>query len=177
MIISIEQLREKVDTGSVDTVVVAFPGLYGRLLGKRFDADFFLNSVAQKGTHGCNYLATVDMEMEPVEGYTFANWDEGYGDFHMQPDISTLRVLSWADRTAVVICDIVDESSHQLVPQLPRSILKNQIQLTSAQGYQAKAATELEYYLFRQSFEQAHQQNFVNFYKFCRLLATVQTKP
>ena len=67
MIISIEQLREKVDTGSVDTVVVAFPGLYGRLLGKRFDADFFLNSVAQKGTHGCNYLATVDMEMEPVE--------------------------------------------------------------------------------------------------------------
>tara|TARA_A100001037_G_scaffold306020_1_gene348674 strand:+ start:1965 stop:3329 length:1365 start_codon:yes stop_codon:yes gene_type:complete len=162
MIISIEQLREKVDTGSVDTVVVAFPGLYGRLLGKRFDADFFLNSVAQKGTHGCNYLATVDMEMEPVEGYTFANWDEGYGDFHMQPDISTLRVLSWADRTAVVICDIVDESSHQLVPQLPRSILKNQIQLTSEQGYQAKAATELEYYLFRQSFEQAHQQNFVN---------------
>ncbi len=162
MIISIEQLEEKINLGSIDTVIVAFPGLYGRLLGKRFDADFFLSSVVQEGTHGCSYLATVDMEMQPVEGYTFANWDAGYGDFHMQPDVATLRVLSWADRTAVVLCDIVDELSHQLVPELPRSILKNQIQLASTQGYQAKAATELEYYLFQQNFEQAYQQNFTN---------------
>lgn len=160
MLVSLEQLEKRIKDGSVDTVIVAFPGLYGRLLGKRFDAEFFLSTVADRGTHGCNYLATVDMEMEPVEGYAFANWDAGYGDFHMQPRIESLRVLSWADRTAIILCDIVEEQTHDLVPYLPRSILQNQVDRANEQCFSAKAATELEYYLFQESYEQAQQQNY-----------------
>ena len=160
MLVSLEQLEKRVKDGTVDTVIVAFPGLYGRLLGKRFEAEFFLSNIAENGTHGCNYLATVDMEMEPIEGYDFANWDAGYGDFHMQPRADSLRVLSWADRTAIVLCDIVDEKNHELVPHFPRSILQCQVSRANEHGFSAKAATELEYYLFQESYEQAHKQNY-----------------
>ena len=160
MLVSLQQLEERIKDGSVDTVIVAFPGLYGRLLGKRFDAEFFLCSIAEHGTHGCNYLATVDMEMEPVEGYAFANWDAGYGDFHMQPRTESLRLLSWADRTAIILCDIVDEKTHALVPHVPRSILLGQVSRANDLGFSAKAATELEYYLFQESYQQSQQQNY-----------------
>src|SRR4051794_33029942 len=104
----LDELREQVDAGDVDTVVVAFSDHYGRLCGKRVDAEFFLEEVAEAGTHSCNYLLTTDMEMEPVPGYQFANWDQGYGDFHVLPDLNSLRRASWLDRTAIVLCDIED---------------------------------------------------------------------
>jgi glutamine synthetase len=159
---NLEELRKKVEAGKIDTVIVAFTDHYGRLTGKRFDAEFFLESAWEHGTHACNYLLTTDMEMAPVPGYSFANWELGYGDFHLLPDLATLRKLSWQQRTALVICDVSDEKSHRLVPEAPRSILKKQLQALSGSGYHCKAASELEYYLFDQSYEQAHEQHYHN---------------
>ena len=98
-----EKLQDMVKHGMVNTVVAVFPDLYGRLLGKRFDVEYFLESTMDHGTHACNYLLTVDMEMEPVGGYRFANWDRGYGDFHLAPDLNTLRNASWLEQTAIVL--------------------------------------------------------------------------
>src|SRR5271163_225742 len=100
------ELKRRVDAGQIDTVLAVFPDIYGRLMGKRFDADHFLAHIAEDGTHACNYLLTVDMEMEPVPGYDFANWPKGYGDFHLVPDFRTLRQASWLERTALVLCDL-----------------------------------------------------------------------
>ena len=111
--LTISDLRQKVQSEEVETVVVGFTDHYGRLMGKRFDAEFFLETV-EDGTHGCNYLLTTDMEMEPVPGFDFANWELGYGDFHLVPDLSTLRIADWLDKTAMVICDLVDDKSFNL---------------------------------------------------------------
>ncbi|HEX5723116.1 MAG TPA: glutamine synthetase, partial [Acidimicrobiia bacterium] len=105
-LLTTDDLAGLVDTGKIDTVVVAFTDHYGRLHGKRFEASYFLEDIASAGTHGCDYLLTVDMEMEPVPGYKYANWELGYGDFHMVPDLGTLRVASWLDRTAIVLSDL-----------------------------------------------------------------------
>ena len=94
------------DLAGVDTVVVGFTDHYGRLCGKRYDAQFFAEAVVEGGAHACDYLFTVDMEMEPVPGYAFSSWDQGYGDMHLVPDLSTMRVCSWLDRTALVLCDV-----------------------------------------------------------------------
>ncbi|MFP6648245.1 MAG: glutamine synthetase, partial [Pirellulaceae bacterium] len=155
-----EQLEHLVSAGEVDTVSVVFSDLYGRLMGKRFDARFFLDSVAAHGTHGCDYLLTVDMEMEPVAGYDFGNWDKGYGDVHLQPDENTLRKASWLDRTAIVVCDVTDEKTHQPVPVAPRSLLGIQLQQASEQGFTAMAASELEYYLFENTYRDAADYNY-----------------
>ena len=150
----LEELRSTVDEGLIDTIILGFPDLYGRLLGKRLDASFFLSDVAG-GTHVCDYLFTVDMEMEPVPGYKFSNWDRGYGDIHLSPDLATIRKLSWLDRTALVICDAEIEAEHQPVPVAPRSILGKQIERLRNQGAEAMAGSELEYYLFRTSYAEA----------------------
>ena len=151
---TLNELRRQVDARAVDTVIAAFTDHYGRLMGKRFDAAFFLDSVADQGCHACNYLLTTDMEMDPVRGYRFANWEQGYGDFHLQPDLSTLRLLTWLDKTAFVHCDV----SH--VPQAPRSILRRQIEQAQAMGFTPLAASELEYYIFRNSYEAAYKNNY-----------------
>ncbi|MBX3013023.1 MAG: glutamine synthetase [Caldilineaceae bacterium] len=158
--LTVEELQQQVATGAIDTVVVAFTDLYGRLMGKRFDAEFFLEDIANQGTHGCDYLLTVDMEMEPVPGYSYANWERGYGDFHLVPDLATLRVASWLDRSALILCDVADEKSHARVPYAPRSLLKQQIDQASAQGFATKAASELEYFLFTDSYKAAAQQGY-----------------
>ncbi len=161
-LLTIEQLAQAVKSGEIDTILVQFTDHYGRFMGKRFDADYFLESIADHGTHGCNYLLTVDMEMEPVPGYRFANWEMGYGDFHLVPDLATLRVASWLDRSAVVLCDIDDEKTHGPVAVAPRSILRKQINAADAMGYNAKAASELEYYIFNDSYKAAAQQGYAN---------------
>ena len=109
--LTLEDLTRLVASGEIDTVVVAFTDVYGRLVGKRFDAGFFLESGVEDGTHACNYLLTVDMEMEPIEGYELANWESGYGDFHLHPDLSTLRMASWLEKTALVLCDVERDGS------------------------------------------------------------------
>ena len=157
--LSVNELRSAVDDGSIDTVILAFPDLYGRLLGKRLDASFFLTDVAG-GTHACDYLFTVDMEMEPVAGYEFSNWDLGYGDVHLTPDLGTLRKLSWLDRTALVICDAELEPAHEPVEVAPRSILRKQLETLRARGFEAMAGSELEYYQFRTSYSDAARSGY-----------------
>ncbi|MDQ7026454.1 MAG: glutamine synthetase family protein [Anaerolineae bacterium] len=158
--LTLEELTKLVDTGEIETIVLGFTDHYGRLMGKRFDAEFFLESAATDGTHACTYLMTVDMEMEPVPGYTFANWERGYGDFHLVPDMNTLRVATWLDKSALVLCQIEDEKTHQLTPVAPRSILQKQLGKITELGYQALAASELEYYVYEDSYKAAAQKEY-----------------
>jgi glutamine synthetase len=158
--LSVAELEERVADGSIDTVLVVMTDLYGRFMGKRFDAGFFLEAVAEGGAHACNYLLTVDVAMTPVPGYSFANWERGYGDVHLMPDLGTLRVASWLDRTALVVCDVHDAGTHERVAVAPRSILRRQVEAAAAAGFVAKAGSELEYYLFRDSYRQAMEQGY-----------------
>ena len=158
--ITLDELTAQVETGEIDTVVVGFTDHYGRLCGKRFDASFFLESAVKDGTHGCDYLLTTDMEMEPVPGYGFASWEQGYGDVHLVPDLSTLRLATWLDSSAMVLCDVENAHVHgreerapgTIVNVAPRTILRRQIDAAAALGFTAKAATELEHYLFDTSY-------------------------
>lgn len=153
--LDLDQLGELVAAGVLDTVIVGFTDPYGRLAGKRYEAGLFVSEVAEAGTHACDYLLTADMEMTPVPGYQFANWAEGYGDVHLVPDLSTLRLADWLDRTAIVLCDVHDALSHRRVDVAPRSVLRRQVEAAAGQGLVAMAATELEYYLFRTSYRDA----------------------
>src|SRR5688572_11728037 len=131
-----QQLTARVSKGEIDTVVVVFPDVFGRLVGKRFTGRFFVDHVAAEGTHGCNYLLTVDIEMEPMTGFKLANWEKGFGDFAFQPDPRTLRAIPWLPGTALVLCDLVYDApagegarARKLVDEAPRSVLKRQIEL------------------------------------------------
>lgn len=165
MSLTIEDLRTAAADGSIDTVVVAFTDVYGRLLGKRFDAKFFLDSL-DDGTHVCNYLLAVDMEMEPVAGYAFASWEQGYGDVHLVPDLATLRRAAWTDRTAIVLSDVladaVDDAAHHAVAVAPRTILRRQIERLVEHGFVAKAASELEFFIFDDSYREAHAKGYAH---------------
>lgn len=152
--LSPHDLAEAVGQGSIQTVIAAFTDHYGRLMGKRFDGTHFIEHVAAEGTHACNYLLTTDMEMDPVPGYRFANWELGYGDFHLVPDMGTLRRLSWLDKTAFVHCDV----SH--VPVAPRAILRKQVERAQSMGYLPMAASELEYYVFKTPYREANRQGY-----------------
>lgn len=158
--LSLGRLSELVAEGQVETVIVGFTDHYGRLFGKRYDAEMFVGETASQGTHGCDYLLTTDMEMEPVAGYRFANWELGYGDFHLVPDLSTLRVASWLDKTVLVLCDVKDEKTHGLITVAPRSILREQVRAAQGSGLTSFAASELEYYLFQNSYRQAAGQDY-----------------
>ncbi len=158
--LTLEELRARVTQGEIETVVAGFTDHYGRLMGKRFDAEMFVEHVADEGGHACNYLLTVDMEMEPVPGYRFANWELGYGDFHLVPDLATLRVASWLEKSALVICDVHDEKTHMPVAVAPRSILRRQVEAAGQQGFTGFAATELEHYLFQTSYRHAAQRGY-----------------
>lgn len=160
--LSVEEFKKQVAEEAIETVIVSFTDHYGRLMGKRFDADFFLSSALDAGTHGCDYLLTTDMEMEPVPGYKLANWELGYGDFHLVPDLKTLRIASWLEKTALVICDLQNEKTHAPVIEGPRSILNEQLAQLEKAGYQSFAASELEYYLFNTSYQQAQESRFVD---------------
>jgi glutamine synthetase len=148
-----------VASGDVETVIVGFTDHYGRLMGKRYAADFFIENTAAHGTHGCNYLLTTDMEMEPVAGYRFASWDQGYGDFHLVPDLSTLVVASWLAKTALVLCDVAKASGDQ-VEVAPRSLLRRQVNAAQELGFTPIAASELEYYVFQDSYRHAAEREY-----------------
>src|SRR5690242_2527322 len=136
--LTVEQLGELTRQDGVRTVVVGFTDHYGRLVGKRYDAELFLESVHSHGTHACDYLFTTDMEMTPVPGYQFANWSSGYGDVHLVPDLATLRVASWLDKTALVLCD-VKNARDEYVVVAPRSILRHQLQRAQARSFATAA--------------------------------------
>lgn len=157
-----ERLRELVAQDQIETLIVGFTDHYGRLCGKRYDAEMFVDDTIQHGTHGCDYLLTTDMEMEPVPGYTFANWELGYGDFHLVPDMATLRLASWLDKTALVLCDVKSDKTHDLISVAPRSILREQLAGARVLGFESFAASELEYYIFNNNYRAAHQQGYAN---------------
>lgn len=157
--LTLERLADKVGAGEIETVLTVFTDLYGRFMGKRNDARYFLDTVAEHGSHACDYLLTVNIGMDPVPGYAFANWERGYGDVHLQPDLATLRLASWLDRTALVVCDVLDPKSHDFAAVAPRSVLRAQVAAAAAAGYSAFAASELEYYAFEDSYRQATARN------------------
>jgi glutamine synthetase len=158
--LTLEELRAQVESGAIDTVILAFADHYGRLHGKRFDATFFLDEVCDSGAHACDYLLTVDMEMNPVPGYDYASWERGYGDFHMAPDLPTMRVASWLDRTAMLLSDVHDTRTHDLVAVAPRSVLRRQLARAAETGFAAKGASELEYFLFEDSYRAAADKRY-----------------
>lgn len=154
---TLAELRAAFDAGDIDTVLVAAPDMQGRLMGKRFHAAHFLDS-GYKETHCCNYLLATDMEMQTVQGYTSTSWEKGYGDYTMKPDLTTLRRVPWLPGTALVLCDLVDHHTHEEVAISPRAILKRQLARARTMGYDAMAATELEFYIFEQSYEALRDQ-------------------
>jgi glutamine synthetase len=150
--------RELIDSGiadgSLDTVVVAFPDMYGRPVGKRVTADFFASHVAEHGIEACDYLLAVDVDMTPLPGYRFTNWDTGYGDVVCRPDYATTRLVPWLPGSAMVICDLSDTDGAPIEVS-PRQILRHQLERAAERGLRVCSATELEFFLFRDSFEEA----------------------
>jgi glutamine synthetase len=150
-------LEERIRNGSIDTILVAFPDLQGRLMGKRVTGHFWLKQMrsGEGEVHACNYLLAVDSEMNVVPGYEYANWDKGYGDFALVPDLATIRNIPWLEKTALVMCDLVEENDGSPVEVSPRRILKRQIERAAALGYKVYAGSELEFFLFMDSLDEA----------------------
>ncbi len=149
-----EVIDEGIAEGSIDTVIIGFPDMHGRPVGKRVTADFFRSHSAEHGIEACDYLLAVDVDMNPLPGYRFANWDRGYGDVVCLPDYATARRIPWLEGTAMVIADLSDGSGAP-VEVAPRQILRRQLERAAERGLRVLAATELEFYLFRDSYEEA----------------------
>ena len=155
----LQQLRNQVDAGEVDTVLLALCDMQGRLQGKRLTARHFLAEVAEHGAEGCNYLLAVDVDMNPVDGYEMASWERGYGDFVMRPDLSTLRPVPWQEGTVMVLADLYWDDGRQVVAS-PRQVLRGQLARLAQRGWHANAGTELEFMLFRESYESAWHKGY-----------------
>jgi glutamine synthetase len=151
---TLDDLKSQVESGAIDTVLLAFTDMQGRLQGKRLTAEFFLDSVVHHGAEGCNYLLAVDVDMNTVSGYAMSSWDLGYGDFEMKPDMDTLRIVPWHEGTALVIADLAWSDGSPVVAS-PRQILRRQIERLAERGLTAFAGTELEFMVFRNTYEDA----------------------
>jgi glutamine synthetase len=153
--ITAAELATAIGSGEIDTVLVVFPDMHGQLMGKRVTGHFWLDHVAgQEGIEACSYLLAVDVEMNPLPGYRFASWERGYGDVRCVPDVSTIRRVPWLERTALVLCDVVDVDTGVPVEVAPRRVLRRQIERAAALGVTMMVGTELEFYLLRDSYEE-----------------------
>jgi glutamine synthetase len=152
--LTIDQLRAAVDDGSIDTVLVAFTDMQGRLQGKRCAAPYFLEEVVAHAAEACNYLLAVDVEMNTVGGYAMSSWERGYGDFVLRPDMATLRRIPWHEATALVLCDAQWADGSPVVAS-PRQVLRGQLDRLAEHGLAADVGTELEFMLFADSFDTA----------------------
>jgi len=150
--LTLDALKAAASKGEIDTVLVAAIDMQGRLVGKRFHVQNFLDSAWQE-THCCNYLIATDMEMNTVQGYKSTSWQAGYGDYVMKTDLTTLRRVPWLEGTALVLCDLLDHHTHAPVPHSPRAVLQAQVTRAKALGFDAMMATELEFYLFENSYD------------------------
>jgi len=157
--IDLKGLESRIRDGSIDTVISAITDLQGRLMGKRVTGDFFLEH-ARGGTHFCTYLLGTDMEMRTPDGYRLMSWETGYGDYLAVPDWSTLRIIPWLEKTALVLADVQHEESGETVPIAPRSVLSRQVQRAREMGFDPVMASELEFYLLRDSYESAAKKSF-----------------
>lgn len=156
-LLTFEALSGQVATGVVDTVLVCFADMQGRLMGKRFHAGHFVGG-AWEETHCCNYLLATDLKMATPDGYASTSWESGYGDYVMKPDLDTLRPVPWLEGTVMVLCDVLDHNTHEEVLHSPRAMLKRQVKRLEAMGYDPMMATELEFFLFEKSFEQIRKE-------------------
>jgi len=157
--LDVATLEQLVRRDEIDTVLAVFPDTFGRLMGKRLVARYFLDAALEHGVHACIYLFTVDMEMEPLAGFRLASWERGYGDMRAVPDLATLRVIPWLPKTALVFCDVYTEDG-AAVEEAPRWVLKRQVERAAAAGYMVKTAAELELYCFKETFEQARAKRY-----------------
>ncbi|OJF10481.1 glutamine synthetase family protein [Couchioplanes caeruleus] len=155
----LEDLAVDVDNGSIDTVLLALTDMQGRLQGKRLHGRYFMDEVATGGSEGCNYLLAVDVDMNTVGGYAMSSWDSGYGDFVLRPDFATLRPVPWLPGTAMVLADLETTGGHPVYAS-PRQILRHQLDRLAAHGLTAYAGTELEFVLFRDTYERAFAKNY-----------------
>jgi glutamine synthetase len=159
-VLELEELKSEVEAGAIDTVVVAFTDMQGRLMGKRVDAEFFLEELdAGHPVEGCNYLLALEMEMDPVPGYEIASWKRGYGDFALRPDLGTLRRIPWLEATALVLCDVLWHDGEPVGPS-PRQVLKRQVERAEELGLTPMFGSELEFFLFRESYAEAHAKHY-----------------
>ncbi|MBS8228231.1 glutamine synthetase family protein [Vannielia litorea] len=149
--LTLETLKEMAATGEIDTVLVALVDMQGRLMGKRFHVQNFLDHSIDE-THCCNYLLATDLVMSTPEGYAATSWREGYGDYVLRPDLSTLRFVPWLEGTAMVMGDVLDHHHHKPVPHAPRAMLQAQVERLAGMGYEAAMATELEFFLFEKDY-------------------------
>ena len=157
--LTLEELRGLAAQGQVDTVLLAMTDMQGRLQGKRLTARHFLDEVAHHGAEGCNYLLAVDVEMTPVDGYEMASWARGYGDFAMRPDLDTLRLVPWQEGTAMCLADLEWGDGTDVVAS-PRQVLRGQIARLAERGWGANASTELEFLVFRDTYEEAWRKGY-----------------
>jgi glutamine synthetase len=158
---SLDELQALVDRGAIDTVLLALTDMQGRLQGKRLTARHFLDEVVKHGAEGCNYLLAVDVEMTPVDGFEMASWERGYGDFAMRPDLETLRVVPWQEGTALCLADLEWADGSEVLAS-PRQVLKAQIARLAERGWSANASTELEFLVFRDSYEDAWRKGYTD---------------
>jgi len=159
--LTLEELKKAAADDQIDTVLVCLVDMQGRLMGKRFHVSNFIDS-AWEETHCCNYLLATDLEMATPDGYASTSWQSGYGDYIMKPDLTTLRVAPWLEGTALVLCDVLDHHTHSAVPHSPRAVLQYQIERLKPFGFTAMMATELEFFLFKESLEELRRGNYMN---------------
>ncbi len=151
----LQELQAMVRDGRIDTLVVAITDMQGRLMGKRVQAQAFLDGVIDHGAHFCTYLLGTDMEMNTPEGFALMNWETGYGDWIAEPVWDTLRVLPWLEKTAMVLSDVYTEEKHEEIAVSPRTILKRQVARAAGHGLTIKAGSEFEYYVLKESWEES----------------------
>src|SRR5437879_1303263 len=156
--LTLEELVRQTKAGEVDTVIIAIADLQGRLMGKRLTGPYFLDHV-DEGLHACDYLLAMDIDNEPLPGFKFTNWGTGYGDMHGHPDLSTIRRLPWLEKTALILCD-VETMDGKPVPVAPRQVLRRQIERARKLGFTPKTGSELEFYLFKDTYEQAADRDY-----------------
>ena len=160
--LDLKTLEREVAEGRIETVISAFPDLYGRLVGKRINARFFLEEIVGQGMHVCDYLLACDMEMDPSPGYAYTSWELGYADLKAVPDLSSMRVAAWLERSAIVLCDAVEEEGGGPVEVAPRSILRKQLDRAAELGFFPKMGSELEFFLFDDDYREARAKGYRN---------------
>ena len=158
---AMNKLLEAIASSEVHTVVLVFPDMQGRWMGKRLTGRHFAEVVHGHGTHACAYLLTVDMEMDPVPGYALTSWERGYQDFLLAPDERTLRPLPWSPGSVLLVCDVLDDA-RKPIDVAPRQVLKEQVARAAKAGFSVKMASELEFYLFRETYESAQKKGYTN---------------
>ncbi len=157
--LSLDELAAEVESGAIDTIVVAFTDMQGRLMGKRVQAQFFVDDSLEQGIEACNYLLALDMEMDPVPGYALTSWEQGYGDFQLRPDPATLRRIPWLEATALILCDVHGHDGSEVGPS-PRQVLRRQVRRAEELGFTPMFGSELEFFLLKETYAEAHAKHY-----------------